>query len=249
MRAMILAAGFGERLRPLTLKLPKPLLPVLGKPLIQHNIEWLRKNGINEIALNLHHLPHKITSFLGTGSKFGVKITYSYEKEILGTAGGVKKLEGFFDGTFLVYYGDNITNLDIGNLLEFHKHKKAVATICLHPIKKKELKEASIIELSKENRILRFIEKPDSSTIKKLIKKNSKNIFYSNAGIYMLEPSVLKFIEKNKFSDFAKDVFPKLLKSRQKIYGYPLKDCYWHELGTLQKYKNVIKKLIKQKWR
>lgn len=246
MRAIILAAGFGKRLMPLTKDIPKPLLPVLGKPIIQHNIEWLKANGINEIAVNLHHLPSKIIELLGNGSKFGVKITYSVEKEILGTAGGVKKLERFVKGPFLVCYGDNLTNLDVKELLQFHKRKKGIAAICLHEIKKDELKDASIVNLSKDSRILSFAEKPDNAAIKKLM-KNRNN--YSNAGIYILEPSILNLIEKNKFSDFARDIFPKLLKQGKKIYGCPLKNCFWAELGTLKKYKNVINRLEKHGWK
>lgn len=245
MRAVILAAGFGKRLMPLTKDIPKPLLPVLGKPIIQRNIEWLKTNGIGEIAINLHHLPKKINDFLGDGSKFGVKITYSVEKKILGTAGGVKKLEGFAKGPLLVCYGDNLTNIDVKKLLEFHKRKKSAATICLHEIKRNELKDASIVNLSKDGRILSFVEKPDAKTIKKLI--TSKNN-YSNAGIYILQPSVLSMVEKGKFSDFAKDIFPKLLRQGKKIYGYPLKDCFWAELGTLEKYKKVINHLEKHGW-
>lgn len=242
MKAIILAAGLGTRLIPLTKDVPKPLLPLNGKPLIQHNIEWLRSNGIKEIAINLHHLPEKIKTFLGDGSKFGVRITYSYEKNIMGTAGGVKKLENFAKNSpFMVYYGDNITNLNIKKLVNFHKSKGGMATICLHPIKEKELKDSSIVELGKDNRILSFAEKPNEKTIKKISGKKNN---YSNAGIYLLEPEIFDFIEKNKFTDFAKDIFPMLIKKGKMIYGYPL-DCFWAEIGNAEKYKNIKKIKIK----
>ncbi len=248
MKAIILAAGFGTRLMPLTKNTPKPLIPLADKPIIQHNIEWLVKNGITEIAVNLHHLPEKIKEFLGNGSKFNARITYSYEKDILGTAGGVKNLGHFAKGSaFLVYYGDNITNLNIKKLAEFHQKKKGIAAICLHEIKEDELKDASIIELAKDSRILSFIEKPDAQTIKRLMKKQkSKNHFYSNAGIYILEPSILGSIPKGKFSDFAKDIFPKLIKSNKKIYGFPLEKFFWAELGTLEKYEKIKDNIINQ---
>lgn len=246
MKAIILAAGFGKRLMPLTKDIPKPLLPVLGKPMIQRNIEWLKANGIKEIAINLHHLPSKIMGFLGDGSRLGVKITYSVEKNILGTAGGIKKLERFVKGTFMACYGDNITNLDVKKLLQFHKRKKGIATICLHEIKKDELKDASIVNLSRDSKILSFVEKPNNATVKKLM-RNKNN--YSNAGIYILEPSVLSSIEKNKFSDFSKDIFPKMLDKGKKMYGYPLKSCFWAELGTFKKYKSVINHLEKHGWK
>lgn len=240
MKAIILAAGLGTRLMPLTKSIPKPLLPLNGKPLIQRNIEWLRSNGIKEIAINLHHLPEKIKTFLGDGSKFGVRITYSYEKNIMGTAGGVKNLENFAkNSAFMVYYGDNITNLNIKKLVSFHKNKGGIATICLHPIKEEELKDSSIVELDNKSKLLGFQEKPGREALGKI---NGK--CYSNAGIYILEPEIFNFIEKNKFADFAKDIFPMLIKKGKKLYGYPL-DCFWAEIGNAEKYKNIKKIKIK----
>jgi len=124
MKAIILAAGHGTRLRPLTDRLPKVMLPLNDKPLIYYQIKWLKNNGIREIAINLHHLPMKIKEYLDKND-FGVKITYSYEKNIMGTAGAVKKLQQFFgNDPFLIFYGDNVTDLNLKKLISFHEGKK-----------------------------------------------------------------------------------------------------------------------------
>lgn len=245
MRAVILAAGHGTRLRPLTYKLPKVMLPLNGKPLIFYQIEWLKKYGIRKIAINLHHLPLKVKKYLDAND-LGVKMKYSYEKKILGTAGGVKKLENFLkNGTFIVFYGDNITNLNIKDLIKFHRKKKGIATICLHSIDKKSMKEASIVKLAKNNKITHFIEKPDLKSINLF---DLSNNLYSNAGIYIMEPEMLNFIHKGNFSDFGKDIFPRLLSAGKTMFGYPLTNCYWREIGTLEKYSSIKNEITKFKY-
>ena len=243
MKAVILAAGYGKRLNPLTNRIPKVMLPLNNKPLLYYQINWLKKNGIKEIAINLHHLPSKIKDYLKKND-FGIKIKISYEKKILGTSGGVKKLENFLkDSTFIVFYGDNITNLNINNLLKFHKKKKGIATICLHEIDKKSIKEASVVELDKNSRILNFIEKPDLKEI-----DFSKKI-YSNAGVYIMEPEVLDFIPKGRFSDFGMEILPRLVSAGKAIFGYPLTGCYWREIGNIEKYSRAKKEITKFKYR
>jgi NDP-sugar pyrophosphorylase family protein len=123
-KALVLAAGEGTRLRPLTLNKPKPMLPIAGKPLLEHTIAWLRGHGITRIAINLHHQPEAITGYFGDGRRWGVELTYSHEETILGTAGAIKKLEGYFDDTFVVVYGDVLTDLDLTALIEFHNQKR-----------------------------------------------------------------------------------------------------------------------------
>src|SRR5690606_25874488 len=120
MRALILAAGEGSRLRPLTLDRPKPMLPIGGVPILQHQVDYLRSHGITEIAINLHYKPEVIVDHFGDGSSFGVRITYSREARLLGSAGAAKQLDWYFDDTFIVLYGDVLTNLDIGQLIAFH---------------------------------------------------------------------------------------------------------------------------------
>src|SRR2546423_7502169 len=132
MKAMILAAGHGTRLRPFTDDVPKCMLPIGGKPILERNIEWLRKYEIKDIVINLNYLPHAVTEYLGDGSKWGVRITYSLEKEILGTAGGVKQAAWFFDGPFIVWYGDNLSHCNLARLGQFHRTRGARASIALY---------------------------------------------------------------------------------------------------------------------
>ena len=130
MKALILAAGEGTRMRPLTLDKPKPMLPVAGIPLLEHILLWLRKHGVDQVAINLNYRPEAITGYLGDGSRWGVEITYSYEDPILGTAGAAKKLEDYFeDGPFVIVYGDVLTDMDLMRLLRFHHDREAAATM------------------------------------------------------------------------------------------------------------------------
>lgn len=132
MKAMILAAGLGTRLRPLTNTVPKVMLPVGSKPLLEYHLDLLKKYGIREIAINLHYLPDAIKNHLGDGSKFGVNITYLFEPELLGTASAVKELGWFFDETFLVIYGDNLVEVDFSKLIKFHELRGGLATIAVY---------------------------------------------------------------------------------------------------------------------
>ena len=133
MKAMILAAGEGTRLRPLTLDRPKPMLPVAGRPLLDHIIAWLRHYGITGIAMNLHHRPQVVMDHFGNGADFGVHITYSVEEEILGTAGGAKRLSAFLDETFVLVYGDVLTDFDLGALVDFHRSRPKEAHLSMNP--------------------------------------------------------------------------------------------------------------------
>jgi len=236
MKAIILAAGKGERLKPLTNRIPKAMIQIGDKPLLEYNITLLKKYGIKDIAINLHHLPNIIKNHLGDGSKFGVRILYSFEKELLGTAGAIKNIENFFDDTFLVMHGDNLTNLNLSSLIEFHKQHDSIGTICLYS-KERNIASSSIVLMNDNNEIIQFIEKPKKDVLKKL--KSSRK--WINAGIYIFEPAVLDFIPSKKFFDFGLDLFPKLIAEKMKIYGYPIKDCFWYEIGTLKKYEKVKK--------
>ena len=129
MKGMVLAAGEGRRLRPLTNHLPKPMLPVAGRPLLEHTITYLRDYGITDLAINLHHLPGAVMDYFGNGSQWGVKLRYSLEEQLLGSAGGVKRLQAFFDETFVVYYGDLFTQANLRPMIDLHKRSKALATM------------------------------------------------------------------------------------------------------------------------
>jgi NDP-sugar pyrophosphorylase family protein len=221
MKAFILAAGLGTRLRSLGLDIPKVLVPIGGKPLLQHHLEFLRPQGVAEFIINLHHLPDKVTSYFGDGGKFGVKIAYSLEKEILGTAGGVKRMESLLrDGTFLVIYGDNLMKLELAPFVKFHRDRQALATIGL--FESLEPWTGGVVETDATGRVTRFVEKPDRKEV-------STNLI--NAGIYLLEPAVLDAIPAGQFCDFGKNVFPALLAARQPVFAMKPK-AYIHDVGT-----------------
>jgi NDP-sugar pyrophosphorylase family protein len=221
MKAFILAAGLGTRLRSLGLDLPKVMVPVGGKPLLEHHLELFKRQGIRELIVNLHYLPEKITSYFGDGSRFGVKITYSREPELLGTAGAVKKMEReLLDGTFVVFYGDNLVRVQFAPLIEFHRARKAVATVVLFA--SPEPWTGGVVETDSNGRVLRFVEKPDPKQV-------STNLI--SAGIFVIEPSVLEMIPAGKFYDFGRDVFPKLLAEGRPVYAM-MPEAYIRDVGT-----------------
>ena len=228
MKAFILAAGAGTRLRPLTYECPKPMISLLNKPVIEHPINNLKKHNIDSIVMNLHTLPKMITEYFGDGSKFGININYSMEENLLGTAGGLKKCKSFFDSTFVVMSGDGLSNVDLTSAIAFHKKKKALATMVL---KKIETKFSYGITLTdRANRIINFVEKPSWGSV------FSDTV---NTGIYIFEPDIFRYIPDG-FYDFGKDLWPKLLKSKKNIYAY-LMNGYWTDIGNIEEYKNGVK--------
>jgi NDP-sugar pyrophosphorylase family protein len=235
MKAMILAAGEGTRLRPLTLDTPKPLLPVNGVPLVTYILKWLNKNGISDVVINLCHLGDKIKNYVGDGSKLGVKVIYSEEAKALGTAGGVKKAAKFFDDTFIVAYGDNLTDFNLSSMIKFHRQKKATVTMAL--FRPPGPSQVGMIEMGKDGRVIKLVEKPKNTFS---MTTGSVSSSLANAAVYVLEPGVLGYIEENKVSDFAYDVFPKLIADGAAVYGYPLKPGdYFIDIGSIKNYQRV----------
>lgn len=225
---MILAAGEGTRLRPLTLETPKALLPIGGVPLIEHQLSWLKSHGISELAINLHHLGEKIRNFLGNGSRFGMRLVYSEEETLLGTAGGVKRMEHFFNDTFVVVYGDVLTEFNLTKMLQFHQQKKALATLVI--FKAANPQEVAVVMMDEEERILKLVEKPQ-------LPDQPSTPTLASGGIYILEQEVLSYIPSQGFSDFAYDIFPKLISLELPLYGYLLEpEDYLIDIGTLDKY-------------
>lgn len=221
MKAFILAAGLGTRLASLGLNIPKVMVPIAGKPLLQHHFEHFGEQGITEFFLNLHHMPEKITDYFGDGSQFGVRLTYSREAEIMGTAGGVKKMDASLrDGTFLVLYGDNLVRVDLAPLVALHRQRGSVATLALFA--SPEPWTGGVVETDATGKVTAFREKPDRKTI-------STNLI--NAGIYLLEPKVLDYIPAAQFYDFGKDVFPKLLAAGEPVYAMK-PQAYIYDIGT-----------------
>jgi NDP-sugar pyrophosphorylase family protein len=220
-KAFILAAGLGTRLRSLGLNVPKVMVPIGGKPLLEHHFNLFRRYGITEFIVNLHHLPETITGHFGDGSQFGVKITYSREPALLGTAGAVKKMEpALRDGPFIVLYGDNLIGIDLSALVEFHRQRGGVATMALW--ESPEPWTGGVVETETDGRIRRFVEKPDPKEV-------STN--WINAGIYVLEPAVLDAIPAGAFCDFGKDVFPALLARGEALYAMKPR-AYIQDVGT-----------------
>jgi len=232
MKAMILAAGEGTRLRPLTLNTPKVMLPLAGKPLLQYILNLLRFHSITEVTINLHHLPKVVMNWLGNRGKFGICVIYSVEDTILGTAGALTKLRDFFDDTFVVIYGDMLTNLDISSLVEFHQAKGALATVALFEVE--DPSGYGIVELDNENRIRHFIEKPAPGV-------TSSNL--ANAGIYMLQPEMIDYIPSDTFYDFGYDLFPALLSQGARLFSYVTTDSIL-DTRNLENYRRTERDLL-----
>ena len=230
MKAMILAAGVGSRLSPYTDEVPKPMIRIGQKPILQHTIESLCETGINQIAINLHHLPQVIKDYFGTGNDWGCQITYSYEGRLLGTAGALKPLTSFFDETFILWYGDNLCQLNLEKLIDLHRQNDSMATIVLHW--RDDVRQSGMVELDESSKVIRFLEKPSSDrTISHWV----------NAGVYVLEPEVLAYIPNNRAYDFGRDLFPLLIEDEKPIYGYCMsgKEKIWW-IDRVEDYENVL---------
>jgi len=219
MKAIVLAAGKGERLRGVVDAIPKPMIEVRGRPILEHNIIWLRDYGIKDIYINLHHMPDTITHHLGNGSSWGVKITYSYEAELLGTSGAVKRIVSIFwkkfdrNERFLVIYGDNMFNYDLDKVLNFDlEHHDGIGTIAVYR-KEGDLSQSGIVILDDTNRIIKFIEKPARVNVFK-----EKSVFV-NSGVYVLGKKIVDYIPGDRYSDFGTDIFPKVISAGECLYG------------------------------
>lgn len=227
MKAVIMAGGEGTRLRPVTCGIPKPMVPVLNKPVMGYIIELLKKHNITDIAATLAYFPAVITDYFGDGGDFGVNLKYYIENAPLGTGGSIKNAEDFLDGTFVIVSGDALTDIDLGKALEFHKSKGSKATLILKrvPIPL----EYGVVITDENGKITSFLEKPSWGEV------FSDTI---NTGIYILEPEILDYYKKGDNFDFSKDLFPKLLNDNIPMYGYVTRD-YWNDIGDLRVYKEV----------
>ena len=225
MKAMVMSAGIGTRLRPLTYNIPKPMFPIVNKPVLEHVLELLRKHNIKEVVINIHAHQSMIRNYFGDGSRFGMKINYSEEKKLMGTAGGVKKVERFFDDTFLVMSGDGLTNINLSDVINFHKKRKAFGTMVLKRVDSRF--EYGIALTKKGGQIKQFVEKPNWSSV------FSNTV---NTGVYVFQTEVFRYIPRAKFCDFARDVWPQLLQRGERIFGYETKN-YWCDIGNLLEYR------------
>ena len=227
MKALILAAGKGTRLHDLTNARPKPMVPIGGQPLLAHLVGWLCDQEIRHIAMNLHYYPEVITTYFSDGHHLDVAITYSYEAQLLGTAGAAKRLQTFLDEPFMVVYGDLYTNLDLTRLIKFHTQQQTtaaagLATLALYRVPNPT--ECGLVELTDTGRITRFVEKPPPDQVFTDL---------ANAGVMLCEPRLLDFIPPATVCDFGRDLFPALLRAGECLYGQPLAaDEFLIDIGT-----------------
>ena len=229
MKVVVLAGGYGTRLRPLTYTRPKAMLPLAGKPILQFIIDSVASEGFNDVVVTTNYFREQIIDYFGDGSDFRARLVYPEEEKPLGTAGSVKNSEKHLNETFAVIQGDNITEIKFKHLLSFHKEMGGVVTIALLPVERPH--QFGIAQLGLDNRVLKFKEKPRQEE------------FFSDlasVGLYVLEPKVLDFIPSGVEYDFAKDVFPKLLNSGEKIYGYHTRG-FWVDIGVPENYVKAVR--------
>jgi NDP-sugar pyrophosphorylase family protein len=228
MKAMILAGGMSTRLYPLTKDIPKPLVPIAGEPNCAHVIRYLRSFGIEDIAMNVHYHADQVKAALGDGSQFGVRLHYLVEEQLMGSAGSVKALERFFDGTFVVVGCDDLTDLNLDRLVEFHRKRDAIATIAL--VQAEDVSHYGVVVTDETGRIIEFQEKPAPGTEKSHM---------VNTGIYVFEPALLERIPAGMFYDFGKNVFPELQREGAAFYALQSIGAYWCDIGTPSEYRRA----------
>jgi mannose-1-phosphate guanylyltransferase/phosphomannomutase len=227
MKAVVMAGGEGTRLRPLTSNQPKPMVPIVGKPCMEHILELLREHGFEDVIVTVAFLPQAIRSYFGDGTSLGLNIQYSVEESPLGTAGSVRLASDVLDDTFLVISGDALCDIDLKQIVEFHKEKGAAVTIGLKSVENPL--EFGIVVTDEDGKVERFLEKPSWGQV------FSDTI---NTGIYVLEPEVLKHVPTDRPYDFSKELFPLLLEMGRPIYGC-ISDGYWQDIGNLDQYRQA----------
>jgi mannose-1-phosphate guanylyltransferase len=233
-RAMVLAAGLGTRLRPITYEMPKPMVPVLNRPVMEHILRLLGRHGFTETIANLHWFPDVIQAYFGDGSRFGVELSYSPEEQLLGTSGGVRNAAGFLGGSFLVISGDALTDLDLAAMREFHESHDGIATLATKRVA--DTSQFGVAITGADGRIQGFQEKPDPAEALSDL---------ANCGIYMFRSEIFDFFpepgaskaagpgDPPGFADWAMDVFPRLLDGDVPFYSHEI-DAYWNDIGNLE---------------
>ncbi|MCC7430623.1 NTP transferase domain-containing protein [bacterium] len=232
MKAVIMAGGFGTRLRPLTCNIPKPMVPVANKPMMEHIVNLLKKYGITEIVSLLYYQPEKIKNYFGDGSKFGIKMDYVKAEADFGTAGSVKNAAHLLKERFIIISGDVLTDFDLEKAIKFHEEKKSISTILLTRVTNPLA--FGVVITDDKGKITRFLEKPSWGEV------FSDTI---NTGIYILEPEALDFIPPKMDFDFSKNLFPIFLKEQKGLYGY-ISEGYWRDIGNLDEYIEAHKDLL-----
>ncbi|MFN5118567.1 MAG: sugar phosphate nucleotidyltransferase [Cyanobacteriota bacterium] len=246
MKAMILAAGKGTRVRPITHTTPKPMIPILQKPVMEFLLELLRQHGFDEIMVNVSHLAEEIENYFRDGQRFGVQIAYSFEGRIedgeligeaLGSAGGLKRIQTFqpfFDDTFVVLCGDALIDLDLTEAVRRHKEKGAMASLITKRVPREQVSSYGVVVTDEEGRVLSFQEKPS-------IEEAASDMI--NTGIYIFEPEVFDFIPAGEACDIGSDLFPKLVHAKAPFYALPM-EFEWVDIGKVPDYWQAIRSVL-----
>ncbi len=246
MKAMILAAGKGTRVRPITYTIPKPLIPIFEKPVMEFLLELLRQHGFDQVMVNVSHLAHEIEGYFRDGQRFGVNIAYSFEGRIvdgellgeaIGSAGGMRRIQDFnpfFDDTFVVLCGDALIDLDLSAAVKRHKEKGAIATVVTKSVPREEVPSYGVVVTNEEGQIQAFQEKP---SVEEAL---STEI---NTGIYIFEPEVLDYVPPNQEYDIGGELFPKLVEMGAPFYAVSM-DFQWVDIGKVPDYWQAIRGVL-----
>lgn len=227
-KAMVLAAGVGSRLDPLTSQVPKPLVPVANTPVMEHILKLLQRHGFTDVCANLHYLSDKIVEYFGDGSKLGVNLTFKNEPKLTGDAGGVRSCRDFLQtGTFMVIMGDLLTDADLSYIVDMHKSKKALASIAIKAVPREELNRFGVVVTDKNGFITGFQEKPQpEEALSNMI----------STGIYVFEPEVFNYFPAEGEFGFGRQLFPQLVAQGLPVQGIEIK-TYWSDVGSIQQYR------------
>jgi mannose-1-phosphate guanylyltransferase len=246
MKAMILAAGKGTRVRPITHTIPKPMIPILQKPVMEFLLELLREHGFTEVMVNVSHLAEEIENYFRDGQRFGVEIAYSFEGRIedgeligdaLGSAGGLKKIQNFqrfFDDTFVVLCGDALIDLDLSEAVRRHREKGALASLITKRVPREQVSSYGVVVTDDDGRVRSFQEKPD-------VADAASDMI--NTGIYIFEPEVLEYVPSGVPFDIGSDLFPKLVESGAPFYALPM-EFEWVDIGKVPDYWQAIRSVL-----
>jgi NDP-sugar pyrophosphorylase family protein len=229
MKAMVMAAGLGTRLAPLTDFIPKPMMPIANRPVLHHLLNLLHRHDVHEVGINLHAFPDMIRTYFGDGSDLGLDIHWSHEPELLGTAGGTKALEDLWASeTILVTSGDGLHDVDVTALLGHHRRTGALATLAVKPVA--DPSAYGVVILDRDTRVTGFQEKPRPDEARSNL---------ANCGVYVIEPELLALIPDGEFCDFGRDIWPSLVASNESLYAYTTM-AYWNDVGDLDELRNSI---------
>ncbi len=235
MKALILIGGEGTRLRPLTINTLKCMVPIVNRPFFEHQFRMLKKYGITEVILSVCHMPARVRKEVGTGKKYGLSVKFVAEKKPLGTGGAVKNAEKYLDDTTVVMNGDILSDINIKKMAALHKKSGAAGTIALHEVE--DPTSFGLVETRKNGRIYNFLEKPSWSDIKSR---------WINAGLYIFDKKVLKYIPAGRKFSLERGVFPRLLSRDEKLMGYKSR-LYWQDIGKINNYKQANFDMLKNR--